>query len=70
MAILAEADRIILHGIANSLARFQCEEILRHGTRLAGIVARAPEELEGWAPPTGTASPSMYPCMTRSSSGV
>lgn len=51
MAILAGADsRILLHGIADPLARFQCEEILRHGTRLAGIVAGEPGELTGWNP--------------------
>ena len=40
MAILTQPEsRILVHGIANPLARFQCAEILRHGTWLAGIVA-------------------------------
>lgn len=55
MAILTRADRILLQGIGNPLARFQCAEILRHGTKLAGIVAARSAELEGWTPPTGTA---------------
>ena len=56
MAILAQADsRILLQGIANPLARFQCAEILRHGTELAGIVATRPGELKGWAPLPGAA---------------
>lgn len=51
MAILAPSDsRILLHGIANPLARFQCAEIPRHGTRLAGIVAANSDELAGWSP--------------------
>lgn len=55
MAILQQADRILLQGLANPLARFQCVEILRHGTRLAGIVATRPADLEGWTPPPGAA---------------
>jgi succinyl-CoA synthetase alpha subunit len=55
MAILTQADRLLLQGITNPLARFQCAEILRHGTNLAGIVAIRPEELTGWAPPAGAA---------------
>ena len=52
MAILAFADsRILVHGIADPLARFQCEEMVRHGTKLAGIVAADARELDGWAPP-------------------
>jgi succinyl-CoA synthetase alpha subunit len=51
MAILAPSDsRILLHGIANPLARFQCAEIPRHGTLLAGIVAADRNELAGWSP--------------------
>lgn len=39
MTILLDArTRIILHGIANPLARYQCEEMLRHGTNLVGVV--------------------------------
>ena len=54
MAILAQADsRILLQGIANPLARFQCAEILRHGTELAGMVATRPGELKGGTPPPG-----------------
>lgn len=55
MAILTRADRILLQGIENPLARFQCAEILRHGTKLAGIVAARPGGMEGWTPPTGAA---------------
>jgi succinyl-CoA synthetase alpha subunit len=52
MAILAFADsRILMHGIADPLARFQCEEMVRHGTKLAGIVAADPRELGNWIPP-------------------
>lgn len=51
MAILTRPDsRILLHGIANPLARFQCADMLRHGTRLAGVVAAHPGELAGWSP--------------------
>lgn len=51
MAILTQPEsRILLHGIANPLARFQCAEIPRHGSRLAGIVAANPDELAGWSP--------------------
>jgi succinyl-CoA synthetase alpha subunit len=51
MAILAPSDsRILLHGIANPLARFQCAEIPRHGTLLAGIVVADRDELAGWSP--------------------
>lgn len=53
MAILAdEHSAIIVCGIGNPLARFQCDEMIRHGTRLAGIVG-APEEMTGWIPPAG-----------------
>jgi succinyl-CoA synthetase alpha subunit len=53
MAILAdERSAVIVCGIGDPLARFQCEEMLRHGTRLTGIVG-TPEELFGWAPPAG-----------------
>src|SRR5262245_50717587 len=39
MAILADATvRVLVHGVANPLARFQCAEMLRHGTKLCGIV--------------------------------
>ncbi len=49
MAILADANsRIVIQGIANPLARFQCEEMLRHGSRLVGIVAR-PDEVRHWS---------------------
>src|SRR5262249_54234402 len=52
VAILAFADtRILMHGIADPLARFQCDEMVRHGTRLAGIVAADPCELDGWTAP-------------------
>ncbi len=51
MAILAGTDsRILIQGVAGRLARFQCEEMLRHGTRLVGLIAR-PDEFAGWAPP-------------------
>lgn len=51
MAILVSTEsRILVHGIGNPLARFQCEEMLRHGTRLTGIVAADPGELEHWSP--------------------
>ena len=51
MAILTQPEsRILLHGIANPLARFQCTEIPRHGTRLVGIVTANPDELAGWSP--------------------
>ena len=52
MAILAFAEsRILVHGISDPLARFQCEEMIHHGTKLAGIVAVDPRELDGWTPP-------------------
>ncbi|HET6160653.1 MAG TPA: succinate--CoA ligase subunit alpha [Dongiaceae bacterium] len=52
MAILALPEtRILVHGIGNPLARFQCEEMLRHGTRLTGIVAVDPGDTEHWHPP-------------------
>ena len=51
MAILAPSDsRILLHGIANPLAQFQCAEIPRHGTALAGIVVADRDDLAGWSP--------------------
>jgi succinyl-CoA synthetase alpha subunit len=51
MAILADADsRILIQGVAGRLARFQCEEMIRHSTKLVGIVAR-PDEFAGWTPP-------------------
>jgi succinyl-CoA synthetase alpha subunit len=53
MAILADANsRIVVCGIGNSLARFQCLEMLRHGTALTAIVGTA-AELAGWEPPSG-----------------
>jgi succinyl-CoA synthetase alpha subunit len=49
MAILAFAEtRILVHGIENPLARFQCEEMLRHGTKLTGIVAMERGDREHW----------------------
>ena len=52
MAILALTEsRILLHGIGNRLARFQCDEMLRHGTKLTGIVVAERNELEHWSPP-------------------
>ena len=52
MAILAFAEtRILVHGIENPLARFQCEEMLRHGTKLTGIVAAEPGDTEQWHAP-------------------
>lgn len=51
MAILAFAEsRVLVHGIENALARFQCEEMLRHGTKLIGIVAADPRECGDWSP--------------------
>jgi len=53
MAILAdENSRIILCGIDDPLARFQCHEMVRHGTQLVGIVG-TPAELGRWQPPAG-----------------
>jgi succinyl-CoA synthetase alpha subunit len=53
MAILAdENSRLLVCGIEDPLARFQCGEIVRHGTRLVGIVGTA-KELIGWTPPRG-----------------
>lgn len=52
MAILAFAEtRILVHGIGNPLARFQCDEMLRHGTKVRGIVAAEPGETEHWRAP-------------------
>jgi succinyl-CoA synthetase alpha subunit len=49
VAILADANvRVLIHGVANPLARFQCTEILRHGTRLCGIIE--PEALRHQIP--------------------
>jgi succinyl-CoA synthetase alpha subunit len=53
MAILADGgSRIVVCGIGDPLARFQCLEMQRHGTRLVGIVG-TPTELAGWEPPAG-----------------
>src|ERR1700761_8387764 len=53
MAILAdENSRIVMCGIDDPLARFQCHEMVRHGTQLVGIVA-ATAELSGWDAPAG-----------------
>jgi succinyl-CoA synthetase alpha subunit len=53
MAILAdENSRIMICGIDDPLARFQCHEMLRHGTQLVGIVGTE-AELAGWEPPAG-----------------
>ncbi len=52
MAILADANsRILVQGVTNPLARFQCEEMLRHGSKLVGVVAR-PDEVRNWSMPT------------------
>jgi len=46
VAILALADtRILIQGIASPLARYQCLEMCRRGTALAGIVGDASPEL-------------------------
>ena len=51
MAILADASsRILVQGVTNPLARFQCEEMLRHGSKLVGIVARPDEVRSGSMP--------------------
>lgn len=51
MAILAGADsRVLIQGIEQSLARFQCEEMRRHGTKLAGVIASRPGETVGGVP--------------------
>lgn len=51
MAILALSEtRILVHGIGDPLARFQCEEMRRHGTRLVGIVVAESRELGDWSP--------------------
>src|SRR6185437_3107964 len=51
MAILADANsRILVQGVTNPLARFQCEEMLRHGSKLLGVVAR-PDEVRSWSMP-------------------
>jgi len=51
MAILVdEHSAVIVCGIADPLARFQCEEMRRHGTNLAGIIG-SPEEMSCWLPP-------------------
>lgn len=53
MAILADTNsRVVVCGIGDPLARFQCSEMLRHGTRLVGVVA-TPADLAGWEPPGG-----------------
>jgi succinyl-CoA synthetase alpha subunit len=53
VAILAyKTSRIVVCGIADPLARFQCHEMQRHGTNLVGIVA-GPGELNGYEPPAG-----------------
>jgi succinyl-CoA synthetase alpha subunit len=53
MAILAdENSRVVVCGIGDALARFQCFEMQHHGTRLVGIVA-TPVDLTGWEPPAG-----------------
>lgn len=56
MAILADADsRIVVCGIGDPLARFQCFEMQRHGTKLVAIVG-TPADLAGWEPPSGVPS--------------
>jgi succinyl-CoA synthetase alpha subunit len=55
MAILADrGSRILLQGLDNPLARFQCMEMVKHGTNLVGIVA-SEEEIQGFAIPGGIA---------------
>ena len=47
MAIFAHRkSRLLLQGLKSSLARFQCAEILKHGTALRGIVAHKEELLD------------------------
>jgi len=51
MAILADRhSRILVQGLHNPLARFQCVEMARHGPNLVGIVADE-EEVHGFAIP-------------------
>src|SRR5579871_5567029 len=51
MAILADANsRILVQGFGNPLARFQCEEMLRHGSKLVGVVGR-PDEVRSRSMP-------------------
>jgi succinyl-CoA synthetase alpha subunit len=51
MAILAgRHSKVLVCGIANPLARFQCEEMLRHGTQISGVVGLE-SDVAGWASP-------------------
>jgi succinyl-CoA synthetase alpha subunit len=53
MAILADQrSAVIVCGIGDPLARFQCEEMRRHGTTLAGIIGSS-DDMSGWKPPEG-----------------
>jgi succinyl-CoA synthetase alpha subunit len=52
MSILLDAEtRILLHGIADPLGRYQCSEMLRYGTALVGVVEPAPEVAATLVPP-------------------
>ena len=51
MAILADATiGVLIHGATNPLARFQCSEMLRYGTRLCGVVGGSAEKLRNQLP--------------------
>lgn len=52
MAILADRrSRILVCGLADRLARFQCTEMIRHGTVIAGLIGST-EDFADWTPPS------------------